>query len=143
MRDYGKQGRANKQAGAKFELEVRRYLEKKGWLVSKWRNNVDLQCEEIIAARQFYIPGRGAGLGTGFPDFVAMKMLGECPYYFEVTFIEAKSNGYLTKEEKLKLKIMIDMGLNVEIAYKDETEEDGIRLRKFEYTEGVEKIPRG
>ena len=41
MVDYKKQGKKNRQAGARFELKVRKDLESKGWIVDKWSNNVE------------------------------------------------------------------------------------------------------
>ena len=35
------QGKKNRAAGARFELKVRKDLEEKGWIVSKWMNNVE------------------------------------------------------------------------------------------------------
>ena len=34
------QGKKNRAAGARFELKVRKDLEDKGWIVSRWNNNV-------------------------------------------------------------------------------------------------------
>ena len=34
-------GIKSKKIGAQFELEVRADLEKSGWIVSKWNNNVE------------------------------------------------------------------------------------------------------
>ena len=41
MIDKKTQGKKNRQAGARFELRVRKDLESKGWIVSKWMNNVE------------------------------------------------------------------------------------------------------
>lgn len=40
-----KQGKKNRQAGARFELKVRADLEKQGWIVDKWSNNVEFEYE--------------------------------------------------------------------------------------------------
>ena len=40
MTDFKKQGRLNKQRGKLFEKLVREDLEKKGWIVSKWNNQI-------------------------------------------------------------------------------------------------------
>ena len=40
--DKQKQGKKNRQAGARFELKVRSDLESKGWIVDRWTNNVEL-----------------------------------------------------------------------------------------------------
>ena len=42
MKDMKKTGKKNRAAGARFELKVRKDLEFKGWIVSKWMNNVEL-----------------------------------------------------------------------------------------------------
>ena len=43
--DKQKQGKKNRADGAKFERIVRADLEKKGWIVAKWTNNVsDNKC---------------------------------------------------------------------------------------------------
>jgi len=47
-----KQGKRNKQAGARFELKVRKDLESKGWIVSKWMNNVEWQEHRMIGYTQ-------------------------------------------------------------------------------------------
>ena len=41
-----KQGKKNRAAGARFELKVRSELEKDGWTVSKWQNQVEFEDEE-------------------------------------------------------------------------------------------------
>ena len=38
-----KQGKKNRASGQRFELKVRKDLEEKGWIVSKWMNNVKLE----------------------------------------------------------------------------------------------------
>jgi len=37
------QGKKNRAAGGRFELKVRAELEKQGWIVSKWQNNVEFE----------------------------------------------------------------------------------------------------
>lgn len=128
-----------KTDGAKFEKKVREHYEEKGWIVTKWRNNIENG--EIIPARNYYIPGRGNVMGSGFPDFVMFKL--HCKAYYEVIFVEAKLNGFLTKEEKEKLKVLREMGHKILIAYEDKTQQNNIKVREFIYTEGKEKIPRG
>ncbi len=41
-------GKKSRAAGARFELKVRKDLEKKGWIISKWQNQVEFEDEEII-----------------------------------------------------------------------------------------------
>ncbi len=143
--EFRAQGKKNKQRGARFELKARKYFEDEGWHVTKYRNNIELESGEIVPAKQYYIPGRGAGLGTGFPDFVIFRQKGchaLCPFYV-VQFVEVKYNGLLSKEEKLKCKILSEMGHKIMIAYFDEECNKSIKVREFIYTEGKEKIPRG
>lgn len=46
VHDYKKQGKKNRISGRAFELRVRKDLEKKGWIVSKWQNNVEFNIPE-------------------------------------------------------------------------------------------------
>ncbi len=145
MIDHKAQGKANKAAGARFEKKVREHYEELGWIVTKWRNNIDLDKKSIIKASNYYIPGRGNVMGSGFPDFVMFREyhIDEFRGKYEVIFVEAKLNGFLTKEEKLKLKVLKDLGHTTYIAYDDRSQDNNIRLREFVYTDGKEKIPRG
>ncbi len=94
----GKKARA---AGARFELKARSDLEKNGWIVSKWMNNVDLENKKLIPAKRKYNPFlRALSIGTGFPDFIAFKKNGRIDY--EIIGVEVKKNGWLDKEEKAK-----------------------------------------
>ncbi len=124
------QGRKNKQAGALWERKVRADLEK-NWIVCKWHNNVELpkrklNSEEdfeeypiselsgkLIPAKRKYNPFKRAySIGTGFPDFIAYKMNnwfeGEPRIEYEVIGVEAKSNGYLDKQEREKCKWLLE-----------------------------------
>ena len=84
------QGKKNRAAGVRFELRVRKDLQEKGWIVSKWMNNVcvhsstaeHLSCKQevvgsnpaghlIPAKHKFRGPGIPMSIGTGFPDFIA------------------------------------------------------------------------
>ena len=130
-----------KADGAKFEKKTREHYEDMGWVVTKWRNNIDLQTGKIVKANNFYIPGRGNVMGSGFPDFVIFKKNHHDSHY-EVIFIESKLNGFLSKEEKLKLKVLNELGHKTLIAYEDKSCQNNIRIREFIYTDGKEKIPR-
>jgi len=91
---YKKQGKKNRQAGLRFEKKVRDDLEKKGWIVSKWQNNVvDNKC---VPAK----PGRFRIMQTGFHDFIAYCAVGL--KRMDLIFVECKTNGYLKPEEKAK-----------------------------------------
>ena len=88
--DKKTQGKRNLEKGRRFENKVRKDLESKGWIVSRWQNNVELVCTkveplkenpnfvkevrfigELIPARQ----GRFRKTSTGFPDFIAYKII--------------------------------------------------------------------
>ncbi len=113
-----KQGKRNKAMGADFERRTRKDLEEKGWKVSKYSNNVSFDYD----ADKFYNspkgttglcipakPGRFRMMQTGFPDFIAYKLISNTMSgVYEVQFIECKTNGYLSKEEKAKAKWYLD-----------------------------------
>jgi hypothetical protein len=96
-----KKGKKAKSSGARFELKVRKDLEKKGKIVDKWTNNVDLEKNEMIIAKRKYNPfSRVMTIGTGFPDFISIKHIHSGLY--SVIGVEVKMNGILSKEEKEK-----------------------------------------
>ena len=130
MVDHKKQGKANKAKGARFELKVRKHLEGKNWIVSKFRCNVDVDSGEIIQAKNKFIPKRGMMLGSGFPDFVCFKNIRGVNF---IGFVECKFNGKLTKDEKIKLDWLVKKGY---LCYVAQDEEGKIRFREFvEYKE--------
>lgn len=130
MIDYKAQGKKNKRVGAAFENKTRKHFNEKGWIVSKWHNNIDLQTDEIVQAKNHYIPGRGLTSGKGFPDFVMFRMLADTRngVSYEVMFVECKTNNKLDKKEKMKMQAMKEMGHKCYIAFlagKD------VKLREF------------
>lgn len=120
------QGKKNREAGARFELKVRKDLESKGWIVDKWSNTVELpklkyklkgqyldtdfKFGKLIPAKRKYNPFKKVmAIGTGFPDFICFKIArGYMKKMYEIIGVEVKSNGYLTKEEKEKCKWLLD-----------------------------------
>jgi len=142
MINHKKQGKKNKRIGADFERRVRKDLELKGWIVSKWQNNLQYPEENInlppeeredfkcISAK----PGKFRMMQTGFPDFIAYQMYDEEENFldtgaipktkpikmYKVIFVECKTNGYLSKEEKEKAQWYIKNNYCEEfwIAYK-------------------------
>lgn len=108
MVDFKKQGKKNRASGSRFELKVRKDLESKGWVVSKWQNNVDLPTmitplltgKLIPAKRKFNPFNKVMMMSGGFPDFIAFRRINNAEY--KVIGVEVKSNGYLSKEEKEK-----------------------------------------
>jgi len=95
--------------GMRFEAKVRKDLESRGFIVSKWQNNVDLNEGKLVPARQ----GKYRLTSTGFPDFISyMKLKNVAVYIFGV---ECKVRGYLTKKEKEKCKWLIQNNIFDEI----------------------------
>jgi len=93
----------------RFEAKVRKDLESRGFIVSKWQNNVDLNEGKLVPARQ----GKYRLTSTGFPDFISyMKLKNVAVYIFGV---ECKVRGYLTKKEKEKCKWLIQNNIFDEI----------------------------
>lgn len=101
-RKIGKKGRA---AGKRFELKVRDELEKEGYIVTKWGNQVDLVNNKLIAAKSKYNPflKRTINEGSGFPDFLIYNYGIET----EVNGVEAKLGKYLDAEEKKKVQWLL------------------------------------
>lgn len=145
MVDYKKQGKKNRAAGARFELKVRKDLESKGWIVLKNPNNV--VDKQFIQGKSKYNPftKRLMMNSAGFPDFVAFTKPGvEYAWMYpsneikyreysgkpntNVIGVEAKSNGYLTKEEKEKIEWLLSNKIfsKVLIAMKDKKKRGGI-----------------
>lgn len=130
MVDKKLQGKRNRAAGLRFERKVRLDLESKGWILSKWMNNVEFKDSEwhgtlpnwfgnlVPAKHKFCGVGRPMAIGTGFPDFIAYKIIKpfvedqdglrykikKSSKFYEIIFVECKSNGYLSKEEKEKAR---------------------------------------
>lgn len=112
--DHKKQGKRNKASGADFEKRTRADLESKGWIVSKWQNNI--KEDKCVPTK----PGRYRLMQTGFPDFMAFRQKlikineGFEAYNidetYEIIFVECKSNGYLKPEEKEKAEWYLKNG---------------------------------
>jgi len=109
-RNFSKQGKKNRAAGSRFELKVRKDLEAKGFIIDKWTNNVDLEEKRIVPAKRKYNPFfRALSVGTGFPDFLGIKM--EKTKKKELIGVEVKRNGYLSKDEKEKCRFYLKQKL--------------------------------
>ena len=146
MIDYKKQGKKNRAIGADFERRTRKDLESKGWIISRWGNNIELipikvkkeflkeqielrvghkiLDEEVPTQEDFYgklIPAKSTRFRSnthGFPDFISYRRLfGEA---YEIAFVECKTNGYLSQIEKEKAKWYLENKLCSKffIAYK-------------------------
>lgn len=129
-----KKGKKSRASGAKFELDVRTDLERQGWIVDKWNNNVDLEKGKIMIAKRKFNPFlKFMAIGTGFPDFVAIKNIGEGIYHVEG--IEVKTNGTLSKEEKEKCRWYLKHKVFSKIWVAKKSKERG----KIEYIDFAEK----
>jgi hypothetical protein len=98
-KEFKKQGKKNRAAGARFEAKVRQNLEEMGWTIGKWMNTVDYEKWKIVPAKRKYNPFlKTLIIGTGFPDFIAFKRTKDENY--EVIGVEVKVRGYLDQIEK-------------------------------------------
>lgn len=101
-----KRGKKARAAGTRFELKVRALLEKDGWIVDKWSNNVDIEEGRLVKAKRKFNPFlKILGIGTGFPDLITFRRKGK---KYEIIGVEVKGNGWLDKEEKEKCKWLLD-----------------------------------
>ncbi len=104
MNERSEKGRKGRVSGRLFELKVRKHLEKAGWIVAKWTNNVDFDEQGVgvlAPAKRKYNPfTKFTSFGNGFPDFISFRMNDAGAY--EVRGVEVKSRGYLDKEERAK-----------------------------------------
>ncbi|MHA1876700.1 MAG: hypothetical protein ACTSUC_09690 [Promethearchaeota archaeon] len=109
-----KQGKKNREAGARFERKVRKDLELKGWIVDRWTNNV--KDNKVIPAKS-----RFNMRTTGFPDFILFSPSNSVRP--KIMGVECKSNGYLNKVEKEKCKWLLENNIfsKIIIASKDKS----------------------
>ena len=127
--DWNTQGKANRKKGGQFEREVREELVKDGWVVDKFSGQIEvfIQDEEIcgggfIKAKGGYNPYRKmVCAGTGFPDFICFKKSPTSENH-EIKFVECKTNGRLSKQEKLKMEWLESEGFECWVASEDENE---------------------
>jgi len=129
-----KKGKLSKAQGARFELKVRGDLELKEWIVDKWTNNVDLVEGKLVKAKRKYNPFKKMLIvGTGFPDFLAFKKIGEESY--DVIGVEVKMNGILSKIEKEKCRWYLKNGIFSQIWIAKKGDKRG----SIEYVDFVER----
>ncbi len=126
-------GKKSRAAGARFELKVRADLENKRWVMAKWMNNVDIENNKLVPAKRKYNPFlRALSIGTGFPDFVALKNIGK---NYGVMGVEVKGNGWLDKEEKEKCAWLLKNKIFSKILIARKSKERG----KIDYIDFNEK----
>lgn len=157
--DKKEQGKKNRSRGARFELSVRKDLESKGWIVSKWQNNVEFgtytkgsfnefeprawkdltlqngdhypgPCARLIPAKRKYNPfNKALSIGVGFPDFIA--------YTFKQIKIDLDKSSFKITEEKDKIKV--ESGLNEELIEGDIPTIIGVEAKSNGYIDPEEK----
>jgi len=104
--NFKERGKKNRESGIKFESKVRKDLEKQGWIVAKWTNNI--KNDKLVPAKHKFNPFKKImTIGTGFPDFIAFKKTNSRKFKSMIVGFECKSNGYLKKEEKAKIKWLL------------------------------------
>jgi hypothetical protein len=128
-----KKGGESRAKGSGFELKVRKDLENKGRIVDKWTNNVSLEEDKMIISRKFNPFKKMLIIGTGFPDFIAFRHLGEGMY--NIIGVEVKINGILSKIEKEKCAWYLEKKIfsQIWIAKK------GKKRGEIEYDDFIEK----
>lgn len=103
-----KRGKTSRASGKRFELEVRKDLESRGYIICKWTNTVDLDNNKLIQAKSKFNPflKRVVSEGSGFPDFVAFKLKDFGGY--NVFGVESKKGKYLDAKEKKMCEWLLD-----------------------------------
>ncbi|MCK4650537.1 hypothetical protein KAT36_04910 [Candidatus Pacearchaeota archaeon] len=129
-------GSMSKSSGGTFELRVRKDLERKGWIVDKWSNNLNLDEDKIVSAkRRFRKFNANIGvmtIGTGFPDFVCFQKIKDGLY--KVIGVEVKMNGKLSREEKEKCVWYLENKVFAEILVARKVKEGGRVRIEYEDT---------
>jgi hypothetical protein len=104
--DKEKQGKKNRSSGKYFEEKSRDFLEKQGFIVGRWTNNLVLEngkykiipSKPLMKFNPFTKTMQIMNTNTGFPDYFAFQPGKET----EVIGYESKKGKYLDKEEKTK-----------------------------------------
>ena len=130
MTDKVQQGKDNRKKGAYFERKVRKYLEKKGWIVDRWTNNITEGKLHPAKSNRFNMRT------TGFPDFIYFREILDVDNwntYYQISAIECKTNGNLSKIEKEKCQWYLKNKIfeRIYVAFDNEGEID-FKLIKLE-----------
>jgi hypothetical protein len=106
--EKSKLGKKSRAAGKRFELKLRASLEKEGFIVTKWANQVDIINNKLIQAKSKYNPflKRVMNEGSGFPDFLCYRIKNGINNR-DIIGAEAKLGKYLDAEEKKKVDWLI------------------------------------
>lgn len=145
MDSLKKQGKKNRSSGARFELKVRKNLEKKGWIVDKWTNNFDLVENKIIPAKRKFNPFKKViGLSSGFPDFIVYRPIvdSRVPDFrsYKLIAVESKSNGFLDKIERAKCTAFLENGVFSKILVASKGKKRGEVIYKDSQTKEIFEI---
>jgi hypothetical protein len=107
--EHKKRGKRSRAAGRKFELDTRRDLESRGYIVCKWCNTVDLINMKLTESKPKFNPFTRMPMmiSSGFPDFIAYKQKEKGRY--NVLGVESKSGKTgLDKKEKEMATWLLD-----------------------------------
>jgi hypothetical protein len=136
-----KKGKKRKSSGGQFELRVRKDLEKRGWIVDKWSNNLD--GNKIVPAkrvfRRFNTNMGVMTIGTGFPDFIAFRRLEDGSY--KIIGVEVKVGGSLSRIEKKKCEWYLNNNIfsDILVASKKKVK-NRVRVEYVEVNEILERM---
>jgi len=134
MIDKKSQGKKNREAGRNFEKKIRADLEKKGWNVDRWTNQVEFpntfspsidkqlrldfkSLGKLVPCKPKFNPFTHSLMmnRAGFPDFIIFRKAGLCDdnrYTYEVIGVECKGgnkdNKYLSGEEQEKCRWLLN-----------------------------------
>ncbi len=129
------QGKRNRQSGAEFERKVRADLKSKGWLVSKFMNNVELTelwsaghkystdkplgyDGKMIPAKRKYNPFKKAlCIGTGFPDFICWRKSEPIMFHFKDKTDTKQINQLKDMLSKIRRNTEVILPCNIEIVF--------------------------
>lgn len=138
-------GKKSRAAGARFEAKAREDLEKEGWIIARWTNNVEFGEKEekkhrgkLVKCKPKFNPfTKSLMMNTGgFPDFIAFRTK-EGGY--EVIGVEVKANGWLDKDEKEKCKWLLNNKIFEKILIAKKPKERGkIEYVDFEIKHGLD-----
>ena len=133
--DKSEQGKKSRAAGMRFELKVRKDLKSKGWIVDKWTNNLAL---EKYGVPTYMHPAKSNTFNmrsTGFPDFIAFKLIfeGVMVKEYDVIAVESKMNWILSKVEKEKCEWYLENNIFSKILIASKGKQRGeIVYKEFE-----------
>lgn len=105
-----------RRKGKRFENEVQADLESQGWIVMRFTKKVE--DGKLINCRPKWAGGRLLSFQSGFPDFLVLRGS-------QLKLVECKVNGYLNPEEREQVKVLKELGFEIEVAF----EENGIQYK--------------